>query len=320
MLFVFFTIILYLSIYRKKTFIFIYLFFYVGGLGFYQQSDISPVITDVQNIIFLLNITSVVAGLIMLYQGGRLCLHEWLLLSVYAFLTVWGGVIAFSTGNGPLSLIITDAKEIFTIGFVFYCFVNKSDAELSSFVVKSFVFVGVSISIIMMVHLMTGIHPPSYTPIDPNNPDIRELGIHIRYPLIISASALILFDQYFKDKLDKKGVLILVILLIGSIIQPRDSVKLMTIASLAYVFIFGNTSHKKMKIKSGILLLAVFAIPLVAVKVYPKVDSLYTQVVNAEGSAGSRLSIGFLRIEQIQQNPIFGVGFVHKYSPLGQRD
>jgi hypothetical protein len=304
-----------ISITNSKLFLTLYLVVYSGFLG-----SVENIIYDfitIQNCLLMLNFSALLGAIYLNNSAAKLYSEEKLLLQVYFILFLLGIYFGVTRGGGTLANSIVDGKEFFTCGFLYYCFVLKNKWSTCLFFYKLTLAFALYLSALMIVHLMTGLYLPGYGPVDPNDSSNIGNGIHIRYPLIIAIHSIIQVHKLIGDNFSCKRIVVVVILMLGVILQPRSSILISSLFVLFIILCKRKNTLSGIRVKLLFISILFVMSPILYVKMGEKISNTLEQTLQGGGPAFTRLLIGVNRIDEIAKKPILGSGFVHKDSTLG---
>ncbi|HHK8638419.1 TPA: hypothetical protein ACQYE6_004473 [Vibrio parahaemolyticus] len=293
-----------LALIKPTAFLIMYFITFTGFFGFIDlyETQLSP-----SNLIFALNVVSILASVSVLLMKKSIEIKNkeiLLLFFVYLLLIIYGTLIPYVISKGDFLLSIIDSKDLFVIFLILY--VSLFSDKINSLLIINFiVFCSVILSAIVLIFHLTGMHPPGYHLVDPLKVDYS-LGIHIRFATIMLFSFFIL--PFLKLNF-KTRILISIILFIGIILQPHTSIKIAFI--LIFAFNFMKLNFKRL-MQFFIVVLPVLY--FIISQYLPSYDVVYNFI---NDSSGRRLDISYNRFQYIYNNIFFGYGFIHHEMNLG---
>lgn len=303
-----------LSLKKPVYYMWLYLLVSTQFLGFVDFKAFE--IQGIFNVMFYLNVTTILSIAILVINKRTLAKKGCRFLISIAGIFTFGVLYPVYLGYSTVASSVTDGKDFLCYSFLGYLLLNKNKIKIDS-IYNVLTFIGLSLSIIVIIAKTSGLSPPAYLPI--NEELGPQSGIHVYFPTFISLAFFLQIGNIIKNKSTYRNIWIIIILFIGLLLQGHRSVFLATLAGTLFLIFFRGSLNLKvntifciMVILTGVFFLAgtdtlsgIFVEPL-------------HEILQGEGAIAARININYLRLIEIRNRPLLGHGFIDETSPFGE--
>jgi hypothetical protein len=303
-----------LSLKKPKLYMWLYLLASTQFMGFVDFAEFE--IQGVLNVLFYLNVITIFSVVTLVIKNGIPNDKSFRFLFVIAGVTGFGFLYPVLLGYSNISSSITDGKDFLCYFFLAYLLLNKDTITTDS-VYNVLTFIGLGLSIIVIIATTTGLTPPAYLLVQ------SELGpkdgIHIAFSTFISLAFFLQLGHIIKNEFNFRHIYVVLVLLIGVILQPHRSIFFGLLAGAAFVILYRSSFNLKIQVAFAI------AAVLGAACIFMKTDALLStfvepvqEVLEQTGAIGARKNINYFRWEEIRNRPLLGHGFINESSEFGE--
>lgn len=301
-----------LAIKKPTYYVIFYLLANTKFLGFFDISE-AFIIGGTGLGFPMLNIITIIT--VFFSTNWHKITKEHLYFILFFLLILIGGIIyPIYLGLESLQQAIISSKELWVIFFFIYLVSYKNSLNID-LILKSIKLIGLYISLVYIIYIITGFAPPSY---------IIENYVKAFFPTFMSLSLFIYFVDYQENKISKiKFLYIFLFLITGIILALHLSLVIGTVFSLFLInFLYKNNkfSFSNFLTKLIIFLSILFIILVSSQNLRYNVFSTIEAIIYGKDSAlSSRDIYNEFRWKAIEKRPYFGYGFIHKSAPITKK-
>jgi len=311
----FLTLFIFFGIYHPTYFIILYILLSSKFLGFFDLELVSVQFFGYGIFTVLIHLIALAILPIKtnLTINLKLRVEYFFWILFFTILFFHGLIYPSLMGYSSIFLSLVAGKH-FLIFFVLFYMIAKKDQINSLSVTNIIKFIGIYLSITLIIFSLTGISPPFYE----NKTDMMgaSIGILEVYHLTFISLGLFLF---LGDHLQNISVTFLnrwltySILLLGLFLGSHRSIFLMSFLIFLFLKLMFNNKYFDRINKPK--LLAIFLLFLIPIFI-PLFSSFLQNSENWDMALISRLYYDTFRIDLIMEQPLFGYGFIHPSSSL----
>jgi len=267
-----------------------------------------------ENMVVLMSMATVPA----LYHAYRRELPEFaegeyfplLMLALFA----WGTILPILRGHSSLIPAIIEGKYLTLYLFVLYCIRFRTFMRMP--VIKQALLISAAIlALEVIVFQLSGVCPPGFAPVNPEDPAMTAESIHIMYPHVISLGIFILMSEATMWNSRTIKLLFLTLFFSGILLQGHFSILFITLVTVCFI-IFKFDLDTTLRQISFVVISFLVAFSFISIVfVWPDFFGQYE--TNLSGAIISRTAINSQRITYFLDNILFGYGFIHESSSLG---
>lgn len=231
-------------------------------------------------------------------------------------LFAWGVFWPTIRGYSSFFLSVTEGKQLLTYLFVLYCIAARKRVNHST-IKLAIILSGAILACEQIVYSLSGIHPPGFSLIDPNNNLINEGNIHIMYPHMMSAALLLIIGETLYARTFSLAFILAPILVFGIALQAHLSISLSTLTAVLMSTLWPHVIHRRffaLIISTLLLSISLFIIVNFETE---SIQALWSIQFESIQSLVSRGLISAQRISYFFDSPLMGYGFVHQDSAMG---
>ncbi len=243
---------------------------------------------------------------------------RYLSLMVIVIILLWGFGVLYPYFQGYESFMqaIIASKQFFFFSFFLYLFKNYKKIDFDA-VVTLIKFIGIYLSLVLIINLIVSIAPPTYIVYDKIFSQVR-----IYFPTYISLAAFLYYADWLNGKTNVLRTLFIIsFLIIGLSLAGHFSIVVTTVFGLMAAFFIWNKNGKRI---FGSFLKKLTYLILILILIFSFSTSLRENEsknisIIADGSdvaLTSRVIYNKFRWEAIYAQPLFGYGFIHKTAPI----
>ena len=301
---------------NPTNFLILYLLSTTRFLGFLDLEYMSSTITGYGFFFFSINLIALFAsfvekGVIPLKQNQ----NSKKILFLFFIIFCHGVIYPWINGYSNIMLSIVSGKH-FYFYFVFF-YLHKKKGLINKRKLKQLIkFIGFYLSGILALHTISSLSPPFYEQkVDQNF--ISNENLEVYSLTYISLSVFIYLNDLFKYRITtSRLLLILTFLIIGLFLGGHTSIFVTTIFGIFMSFLI--IKFPSLLSRKNVLLLAPLCITIFFL-LYNNLNEIFyilTNNDNFSGSINSRAIYNVFRIDAINDNPLFGYGFIHPNAAL----
>lgn len=301
-----------LAIKKPTYYVIFYLLANTKFLGFFDISE--TFVIGGNGLGFpMLNIITIIA-VFFSYAWYKIAKKDFYFILSFLLVLIGGIIYPVYLGLESLQQAIISSKELWVIFFFIYLVSYKNILNID-LILKYMKFIGLYISAIYIIYVITGFAPPSY---------ITENYVRTFFPTFMSITLFIYYVDYQENKISKsKFIYIMLFLIVGIILAEHLALVIGTIFSLLVLNFFykRNTfSFSSFIIKSIIFVSLLFIILISSEKLRNNVfDTITAATSGTDVALSSREIYNKFRWKAIEDKPYFGYGFVHKSAPITKK-
>jgi len=301
---------------NPTNFLILYVLSTTRFLGFLDLEYISSTITGYAFFFFSINFIALFAsfvekGVIPLRQDR----NSQKILFLFFIIFCHGVIYPWVNGYSNLMLSIISGKHLYFYFMLFY--LHKKKNLLNKRKLEQLLkLIGFYLSGILVLYSISSISPPFYEQkIDQNFISNEMLEVYsLTY---ISLSVFIYLNNHFKRRItNSRLLLILTILLIGLFLGGHTSIFVTTIFGIFMSFLI--IKFPSLLSRKNVLLLAPLCITIFFL-LYSNLNEIIYSLTNNDnfsGAINSRAIYNVFRVDAINDNPLFGYGFIHSNAAL----
>lgn len=293
------------------VFLVIYLVVFTRAFGFLEEDTLKSI--GIPNLLFCLNfILLILSSYFICFRKNKLARTPYTLALLF---WLYGLIYPFVTEDSDLINSLTDGKDMLAYFLVSYLISVRRRINHSA-VIKLVVVSGSILSVITLVFITTGIHPPEYAPVSGAGDVLK--GLHTRFASLIALALIVVFGASLKTRITPTSFFLILLFVLALGLQGHRAIFLCTLTVLLLTPLFLNQQALRIRLLMsymiGSLLLTMIAFNHIDNYIVKPV----TEIINQDGGSFiGRATYDAQRWNYIYQSPLMGYGFINEESKLG---